>query len=128
MPDNTPKISVILPFYNAERTIARAITSIANQNFRDFECILIDNNSTDNSTWIAQKIIDRDIRFTIISEKKQGVTFASNKGLEVSKGKYIARMDADDWSYPERLEIQSDFLDKYLHYGAVGSLVKHIAH
>ncbi len=128
MSDKKPKISVILPFYNAEKTLGRAISSIANQTFRDFECILIDNNSTDNSKKKALQVIESDSRFILTSEEKQGVTFASNKGWELSKGNYIARMDADDWSHPERLDMQSDFLDKNIDYGAVGSLVKHIAH
>lgn len=68
-----PKITVILPFYNAENTIRRAIESIANQSLKDFECILIDNNSTDNSNDIAKRLIIEDKRFKLVSEKRQGV-------------------------------------------------------
>lgn len=125
---NHPKISVILPFYNAETTLARAIQSIESQSFTNFECILIDNNSTDNSKEIALKFVNNDKRFKLISEKKQGVMFASNAGWELSKGKYIARMDADDWSHPDKLKLQNDFLDFNSDYGAVGTLVKHISH
>jgi glycosyltransferase involved in cell wall biosynthesis len=126
--DKKPKISVILPFYNAEKTIERAINSIVNQTYSDFECILIDNNSSDNSIKIVKRIVDTDNRFIAISEKQQGVMFASNAGWNFSKGEYIARMDADDWSYPQRLEKQAGFLDDNPDFGAVGSLVKHVSH
>ena len=123
-----PKISVILPFYNAEATLERAIQSIISQSFTDFECILINNNSTDTSEEIAQKFVVVDKRVKLIFEKKQGVMFASNAGWDVSKGEYIARMDADDWSHPDRLELQNKFLDLNLDYGVVASLVKHVSH
>lgn len=123
-----PKISVILPFFNAEKTLGRAIQSISSQTFTDFECILIDNSSTDGSREIAQRFIDADERFKLISEKKQGVMFASNAGWEASRGLYVARMDADDWSHPDRLKMQNNFLDNNPGYGAVATLVKHIGH
>lgn len=122
------KVSVILPFYNAEKTINRAIKSIAEQSYYNFECILIDNNSTDKSSIIAREWARRDSRFILITEKKQGVVFASNRGAEFSTGKYIARMDADDFSFPERLQVQIKFLDNNPTYGAVFGLVKYIPH
>ena len=123
-----PKISVILPFYNAEKTLERAIQSIISQSLTDFECILIDNNSTDNSKEIANRFVNIDSRVKLISEKKQGVMFASNAGWEESKGEYIARMDADDWSHPDRLKLQSEFLDMNPDYGVIATLVKHVSH
>lgn len=126
--DSPPKISVILPFFNAEKTLLRALESISLQTFTDFECILIDNNSTDSSRKIARDFIIYDERFKLISEKQQGVMFASNAGWNHSIGAYIARMDADDWSYPDRLKKQNDFLDENISYGAVGTLVKHVSH
>ncbi|OQX99003.1 MAG: hypothetical protein B6I20_10345, partial [Bacteroidetes bacterium 4572_117] len=128
MLQRTPKISVILPFYNAETTLERAIASIANQTFTDFECILTDNNSTDNSRSIAENWTKKDSRFVLISEKQQGVVFASNTASETAKGEYIARMDSDDWAYPQKLKLQSDFLDNNPGFGAVAGLVEHIAH
>jgi len=98
------------------------------QSFTDFECILINNNSTDNSKNIAIKFVDSDNRFKLIHEKKQGVMFASNAGWEASKGEYIARMDADDWSHPERLKMQYEFLEINPEYGVVASLAKHVGH
>ncbi|MEN8119661.1 MAG: glycosyltransferase family 2 protein [Bacteroidota bacterium] len=123
-----PKISVILPFYNAGVTLERAISSIANQTFIDFECILIDNNSTDRSWAIARSWVEKDQRFMLITEKQQGVVFASNAGSILAKGKYISRMDADDWAYPDKLKLQVDFLDSHPDFGAVAGLVKHVPH
>ncbi len=128
MTNPNPKISVLLPFYNSEKTLERAIRSIQNQKFCDFECILIDNNSTDNSREIAKPFSNSDNRFILISEPQQGVVYASNKGWNNSKGKYIARMDSDDWSHPERLGLQDKFLENNPTYGAVATLVTHISH
>lgn len=123
-----PKISIILPFFDAEKTLERAILSISSQSFTDFECILINNNSTDDSNEIARKFVQSDRRFKLISEKEQGVMFASNAGWNESCGLYIARMDADDWSHPDRLKLQNEFLDLNPDYGAIASLAKHISH
>jgi glycosyltransferase involved in cell wall biosynthesis len=128
MSSNTPLISVILPFYNAEHTLNRAIESIAHQSLEKFECFLINNNSTDTSCDIALKWTKNDLRFNLVHEKQQGVMFASNKGSECSTGKYIARMDADDFSLPDRLKLQSEFLEKFSEYGAVSGLVEYIPH
>ena len=124
--ESNPRISVILPFYNAERTLDRAIASIYQQEFGDFECILVDNNSSDKGRKVAQEWIRKDKRFILINEKRQGVMFASNRGTELARGTYLARMDADDRALPCRLKLQSDFLDTYPDYGAVAGLVKHV--
>jgi glycosyltransferase involved in cell wall biosynthesis len=123
-----PNVTVILPFFNAESTLKRAIESIASQSLHDFECILINNNSTDNSVSIAMNQTQNDKRFVLIHEPKQGVMFASNTGSKRAKGQYIARMDADDRAYPDKLKWQADFLDANPDYGAVAGLVKHISH
>lgn len=124
----TPKISVILPFYNAELTLNRAIESILKQDFRDFELILIDNNSTDDSKKIAERWKENDARIRLIEESRQGVMFASNRGAEEAYGEYISRMDADDWAYPDKLKKQADFLDQHPEYDAVAGLVEYIPH
>lgn len=123
---STPIISIILPFYNAEKTLARALESISIQSFSDFECIMIDNNSTDNSIAIAKDFAINDKRFILTTEKTQGVVFASNHGSNIAKGKYIARMDSDDQSSPKRLELQKEFLDNNPQYGAVSGRVEYI--
>jgi len=123
-----PEVSVILPFFNADLTLNRAIDSIASQSLKSFECILINNNSTDKSVEIAQNRTEKDKRFILIHEKNQGVMFASNAGSDLARGKYIARMDADDCAYSNRLKLQADFLDTNPDYGVVAGLVKHISH
>ena len=123
---SNPKISVILPFYNAEETLDRAVTSIQQQEMEDFECILVDNNSTDGSQDIARAWEQKDHRFRLVQEPEQGVMFASNRGCRVARGEYIARMDADDRAYPARLRLQADFLDANQTYGAVAGQVEHV--
>ncbi|MBT3244928.1 MAG: glycosyltransferase family 2 protein [Bacteroidetes bacterium] len=123
-----PEVSVILPFYNACTTLSRAIGSIAAQGLRSFECILINNNSSDGSVDIAREQCNKDSRFRLIHEERQGVMFASNAGSENARGRYITRMDADDRAYPNRLQLQVEFLDANPDYGAVAGLVKHISH
>lgn len=108
-----PEISIILPFYNAATTLAHAIESIVAQSFMDFECILVDNNSIDESRDIAMAFCENDPRLNLIHESKQGVTHAHNAGMVISKGKYIARMDADDLMFPDRLEKQYNFLEDH---------------
>ena len=125
---NKPEVSVLLPFYNAGTTLERALQSIRNQSLEEFECILVDNNSSDNSAEIAEAMTQTDQRFRLYQEKVQGVVFASNTAAEYASGKYIARMDADDWSFPERLKLQAEFLENNPGYGAVSGLVDHIGY
>lgn len=125
---NSPLVSVILPFFNAALTLNRAIKSIANQTYVNLECILVNNNSTDNSVAIANKWSVADKRFILISETKQGVVYAFNKAARIAKGKYIARMDADDFSYRNRLKWQVSLLESKKHIGVVSGLVKYISH
>lgn len=124
----TPAISIILPFYNSEKTLERALNSISSQSFTNFECILIDNNSTDESTKIASGFCNDDMRFRLVDEKKQGVVHAFNKGLSKAKGKFIARMDADDWSFPGRFMKQITFLEKHNEYDVVAGLAEYVSH
>lgn len=121
-----PKVSVVIPIYNASKTLDSAIKSIASQTFINFECILVDNNSTDKSIEIARKWAQKDKRFRITGEPRQGVAFASNKGFIEAAGEYLARMDADDYAFPGRLKLQSEFLDYNNEYGAVSGLVEYI--
>jgi len=123
-----PKISVILPFFNAEETLERAILSILEQDINDLELILINNNSTDHSGKIAENWGIFDKRIRLIKEARQGVMYASNKGAEIAQGEYVSRMDSDDWAYPDKLRKQADFLDSNPGYGAVAGLVEHVSH
>lgn len=105
--DSKPLVSVVMPVYNAEHYVASAVESILNQTFRNFECIIIDDCSSDDTVNILQSFKKKDNRIVLIRNKKNlGVTKSLNIGLKLAKGKYIIRMDADDWSYPERFELQ----------------------
>lgn len=117
-----PEISVVLPFFNAEHTLNEAIKSIADQSYSCFECLLVNNNSTDQSRCIAKSWVQSDSRFKLVDEQRQGVTFATNLGSSMAKARYIARMDADDVALPDRLSLQYDFLERNPDYGAVAGL------
>ena len=114
-----PKLSVIMPAYNAEKYIGEAIESILNQTFTDFEFIIIDDGSSDHTADIIKGFHDERIRF-IQNEKNSGVANTLNKGLELSQGEYIARMDADDISLPARFEKQVAFMEANPDVAVVG--------
>ncbi|MCF6366988.1 MAG: glycosyltransferase family 2 protein [Bacteroidales bacterium] len=107
-----PKISVILPYFNAEKTLKRSVNSIINQSFIDFELILVNNNSTDKSFEIATEYAKKDNRIILLSEKKQSVVFATQKGFGQTKTNFIARADADDVWKPDKLKLQYKFLQE----------------
>lgn len=123
-----PKVSVILPFYNAARTLDEAVQSIAEQTLEAWELLLMDNNSTDGSEAKARHWAERDRRIQYFHEPQQGVVFAFNRGLAAVRGRYIARMDADDRSNPERLERQAQHLDQHPELGVVASRVRYVPH
>lgn len=110
-----PKISVIMSVYNGERYLSDAVESILNQSFRDFEFIIIDDCSTDNSYDLLEKFANNDSRIKIIRKEKnigvKGFIENLNIGLDKALGKYIARMDQDDISHPNRFKKQIDFLE-----------------
>ncbi len=114
-----PKVSVIMPVYNAERYITYAVESILNQEFSDFELIIIDDKGLDNSLRIIERMKDPRIR-VIENDSNRGIAYARNRGLEAACGEYIALMDDDDWTPPYRLGLENDFLDANLDISAVG--------
>ena len=107
-----PKVSVVMPVYNAEQYVAQAMDSILGQTERDFEFIVVDDCSTDSSLEIVRSYRDDRIRVCLHSENR-GYPQAMRTGLAVARGAYMARMDADDWCAPERLERQCAFLDTH---------------
>ncbi len=120
--NKNPRISVVMPNYNAEKYIAEAIESILNQSFSDFEFIIIDDGSSDKSWKIIQEYTKKDKRIVAIkNEKNLKICKTLNKWIELARWEYIARMDSDDISHPERLEKQVKFLDKNLEVGIVGA-------
>ena len=115
-----PRVAVLMSVYNGEKYLREAIDSILNQTFKDFEFLIIDDGSTDNSSDIIRSYTDPRIRL-IQNEKNIGLTRSLNKGLKLAKGEYIARMDGDDIALSDRLEKQVSFLDKYEDVKLVGS-------
>ncbi|QIL40275.1 glycosyltransferase [Pedobacter sp. HDW13] len=113
-------ISVVLPVYNGQDYIKKAIDSILNQTFDNFELIIIDDCSTDNTVSIIEQFKDKRIRL-IRNPTNKGNYACRNIGNSISKGKYIAVMDADDISLPNRLQVQYNYLERYLKLGLVGS-------
>lgn len=122
MKDLNPKVSVITTVYNCDKFIAQSVKSILNQSFRDFEYIIVNDGSTDNTSEIVQKLALSDNRIVFIDNKLNlGRVPSLNTSLKIAKGKYIAIQDADDLSLPERLEKQVAFLDKNPDHVLVGS-------
>jgi len=116
-----PKISVVMSVYNGEKYLREAIDSILNQTFGDFEFIIVDDGSTDKTAEIIDEYAKKDLRVKIIKNKNNiGLTKSLNKAIQETKGEYIARMDADDISSPERFDEQLTFIENHPEIGAVG--------
>jgi glycosyltransferase involved in cell wall biosynthesis len=114
-----PLASVIMAVYNGERFLAEAIESILGQTFKDFELIIVDDGSNDNSPSIIKSY--KDTRIKVISQKNQGLSKSCNNAIAQAKGKYIIRHDADDISDTYRFEKQILFLEKNSNIALVGS-------
>lgn len=107
----SPRVSVIMPAYNAERTIAEAIESILTQEFGDFELIIVDDGSTDGTSEIVDRYASADPRIVkLVNTGNQGIARSRNLALAAARGKYIACLDSDDVAEPRRLEVQLDFM------------------
>lgn len=115
-----PLVSVVMPVYNAERFVGDALKSILNQTYTKFEFIIIDDGSKDESLAIIKKYADPRIRLIALAQN-QGIVNALNTGLQAAQGKYIARMDADDVSMPNRLALQVAFMEKHPEVGLLGT-------
>ncbi len=117
------KISVIMPAYNAEQYIGEAIDSILCQSFRDFELIILNDSSKDGTEGVILSYDDPRIVY-VKNEENLGVARTLNRGLALAKGQYIARMDADDISLPERFQKQAQYLDSHPDCVVCGSSVE----
>nr|WP_319998610.1 glycosyltransferase family 2 protein [uncultured Draconibacterium sp.] len=123
-----PEVSVILPYFNAELTLQRAISSILEQSFTHFELLLINNNSTDKSADIARQAAQNDSRIILLDEKIPGVANAMNCGLKNARARFISRMDADDVAHPEKLQKQYNYLENNPIIDFLGSEVEYVPH
>ena len=120
-----PKISVIMSAYNAEKYVVECIESVLRQTFSDFEFIIVNDFSLDKTSEILNFYSSNDSRIKIINNTENiGLTKSLNIALKESKGEYIARMDADDISMPERFQKQFDFLESNKDHVLVGSWMK----
>jgi glycosyltransferase involved in cell wall biosynthesis len=122
MSSKRPVVSILLPFFNGKKTLEAAIRSILNQTLQEWELILINDCSTDMSETIAHGFVDPRIRL-LTNDTNLGLAASLNLGVAAASAPYIARMDADDISYPERLATQLQFLEKHLDVDVVGSSV-----
>jgi glycosyltransferase involved in cell wall biosynthesis len=104
-------ISVLMPVKNAERFLRDSIVSVLSQSYADFELLVIDDRSDDGSLAICQEYARSDIRITVLQNQNSGVSNALNHGLKLAKGRYIARIDADDVCVPHRFERQIAVLE-----------------
>ena len=113
-----PKVSIVIPAYNAMTYLPATLASVFNQTFSDFEVLLVDDGSTDSiQTWVAQTV--RDSRVKLIYQVNQGLSAARNTGITHSQGKYIAFLDADDLWNPIKLEQQVQWLDTHPAVGLI---------
>ncbi len=117
---HTPTVTVLMPVYNGEAFLRTAVESILRQTFTDFEFLIVDDGSTDDSREIVRSLRDPRIRLETV-EKNRGTVHALNTGIALARGKYIARMDCDDISLPHRLDRQVGFMEKHPGVGVCGS-------
>ena len=121
--DEKPLISVVMPTYNREDLLPRSIESILNQTVKDFEFVIVDDGSTDDSVKLIQSYQAKDKRIRLVRNPKNcGIACARNRGMDEAKGKYLAIMDSDDYSEPNRLEKSLAFFKKHPDYIAVNSV------
>lgn len=115
-----PLVSVAMPVHNAEKTLHRAVSSVIQQTYPDWELILIDDGSTDATGRIAAAF--RDSRVRVVSDKRKlGLAARLNQALDICRGEYFARLDADDVAYPERLQHQVEFLQQHVEIDLLGT-------
>ena len=108
-----PLVSVVMPTYNRADLLPRSIDSILNQTYTNFEFIIVDDGSTDTTPTLLQTYAQNDPRIKILTNpKNKGISYSRNRGTDAAKGKYIAIMDSDDYSEPERLRKHVDYLEK----------------
>lgn len=120
----SPTVSVVLPVWNGERFLSEAIESVLSQTLEAFDLLVVDDGSTDATLDIAQTFARRDPRVHVISLPRTGIANALNAGISNARGRYVARMDADDISLPSRLEKQVAYLDAHPECVAVGSAIE----
>lgn len=133
-----PKVSIIIPCYNQEKFLQQALEGLQRQSLTDYECIIVDDGSTDSSAMVAQRFSEQDRRFRLVKKSNGGTASARNAGLREATGEYIQFLDADDDLHPKKLEMQTRKMEQehwdfsyteYLHFreqNGQRTLVSHI--
>lgn len=120
-----PMVSWLMPMYNDGKRAKRAIDSMLAQTYQEFEVIIVLDPSNEETEFLCTEYEKQDNRICVIRNKeRQGIAGSLNIGLKVCRGKYIARMDADDYSYPERLELQVAYMESHPQVGVLGGNVR----
>jgi glycosyltransferase involved in cell wall biosynthesis len=118
-----PRVSVLLPVYNGAAFIVEAVTSILTQTYRDFELLVLDDGSTDNTRELLAPFAATDSRLQVLAEPRRGLVGSLNHGISIARGTLIARMDADDAALPHRFAAQVAHLDSNPDCVAVGTSI-----
>lgn len=121
-----PKVSILMPVYKGDKYLQDAVDSVLNQTFKDFEFIIICDDPIDETRFLFDRYQQKDSRIRVFYQKKQGLVKSLNTGISLAKGEYIARMDADDISLPDRLRKQVEFMDNNPEVGICGTWVETI--
>lgn len=111
MADSVPRISIVMPVFNEAALLPLTLDSVLRQSFADFECVVVDDGSTDATPRILAEYAARDARFRIVTQPNGGISSALNAGLAAARGDWIARLDGDDLMLPDRLARQLAFAE-----------------
>src|SRR5690606_6348044 len=126
MVNSSVQFSIIIPIYNAEKYLVRCIQSILDQTYQNFELILVNDGSQDNSLSISERYAKKDDRIKVVSQKNQGVSSARNRGIELAKAEYVTFIDSDDFIASDYLKIFSS--DAEIHNADImisGTIIKY---
>ena len=119
-PPSSPRVSVVMPAWNAARWLGRALASLVTQTFADIEIIVVDDGSEDATPEIVSAFAARDARVILVRQDHAGFSAAANRGVAEARGEYIGRLDADDVALPDRFAKQVAFMDAHPEVGVVG--------
>lgn len=120
--NQSPLVSIIMPAFNAEKYLKESVDSILNQTYKNWELLIINDGSSDNTEKLISEYVAQDSRiFGLENEGNKGLVFTRNKGLQAAKGKYVANLDSDDIAYPNRLNLQINYLEENPNVVLLGS-------
>lgn len=126
MASPAPEVSVVMAVYNERPYLKKAIQSVLDQTFGDFEFVIVNDGSTDGTKKVLNRFEQSDDRIRLVHQENRGLVASLNRGISMAQGKYIARMDGDDINLPERFERQVNFLDMNPEVGIVGTQIEKI--